>query len=293
MKKKIVLILCFVLCLLSVGCGAHEKDEGEMYVYYVSADENALLQEVYPEMDIDDALDKIKLLSILPSEVVITSSELSGNCLKVYFDDTYLHQNKGMEVLFRAAVVQTMVQYENVDYVSFYVGEEPLMDNDGNVIGLMNADTFVQNTGSSVNTYQITDLVLYFSDEEGTGLKETKKSNVHYNANTSIEKLVLEQLMKGTGASNAQSTIPKTTKLLGVSVKEGICYVNLDSKFVQDSYDLNPEVAIYSIVNSIIANGSVSQVQILIDGASDVVYKNSVDLSRTLEWKADLIKEDK
>ena len=100
---------------------------------------------------------------------------------------------------------------------------------------------------------------------------------------------MVEQLIKGTSASDAQATVPKSTTILGVSVREGICYVNLDSKFVSDSYDLSPETAIYSIVNSVIENGNVTKVQILIDGASDVVYKKTIDLSRPLEWNATLL----
>ncbi len=291
MKKRIALILCFILCIGAMGCGTKEDKVEEMYVYYVDADNKALLEESSPKLNIKDALEKVKSLSKIPVKLEILKYELKGNCLEIHFSDNYLEMSKSTEVLLRAAVVQTMVQLENVEYVSFYVGEQMLADMDGHAVGMMNAENFVQHTGSSVNSYQTTDLVLYFSDKAGTGLKEVKKTKVHYNANTSIEKLVVEQLMKGTNSSGAQSTIPKTTKLLGISVKEGICYVNFDSKFVQDSYDLNPEVAIYSIVHSIIANGSVSQVQILIDGASDVVYKNNVDLSRTLEWKTDLIKE--
>ena len=99
--------------------------------------------------------------------------------------------------------------------------------------------------------------------------------------------------MKGTSASGYQSTIPKTAMLLGVSVKEDICYVNLDSKFVTDSYDIDPELAIYSIVNSVIENSDVTKVQILIDGASDVVYKSSVDLARPLKQNVQLLQEEK
>lgn len=291
MKNKIAIVLCFLLLAFSVGCGAKEKQGNDMYVYYVNADGNALIEEVFPTMDVEEALNKIQTLSVFPVKLEITQYRQNGNCQEISFNENYLQLSKGKEVLLRAAVVKTLVQLDGVEYVSFFVGDKPLADKDGNPIGMMNAESFVQNTGSSVNSYQTTDLILYFSDKDGTTLKEVRKSNVRYNANTSIEKLVVEQLMKGTSSSSAQSTIPKTTKLLGISVKEGICYVNFDSKFVQDSYDLNPEVAIYSIVHSIIANGSVSQVQILIDGASDVVYKNSVDLSRALVWEADLIKE--
>ena len=142
-----------------------------------------------------------------------------------------------------------------------------------------------------VYSYQTTDLKLFFADKDGKQLKESRKSNIRYNANTAIERLVVEQLMKGTTASGIQAVIPKTTKLLGVSVKDGVCYVNFDSKFTTDSYDLSPEVTIYAIVNSIISNANVTKVQILIDGTSDVMYKNIVDLSKPLEWKADLVKE--
>ena len=63
-----------------------------------------------------------------------------------------------------------------------------------------------------------------------------KINDVHYSNNTSIEKLIMEQLMRGPTTSKAQATIPAETKLLGVSVKDGICYVNLDSTFLTEGY---------------------------------------------------------
>ena len=49
------------------------------------------------------------------------------------------------------------------------------------------------------------------------------------------------------------------------------------------------EVLENSKYNFIIENGNVTKVQILIDGASDVVYKKTIDLSRPLEWNATLL----
>lgn len=290
MKRTRIILFCLALCMLLGGCKIQKQTE-EMNVYYLNADGNMLLQEVYPKMEVEKALGKVKELSVMTQEVNIENYELAMGQLKLYFGKEYLELKKTTEVLYRAALVQTLVQVDDVSFVSFYVDGEPLTDGDGNAIGLMRAEDFVQNTGSSIDSYQTTDLNLYFANKDGKLLRESRKSDVRYNANTSIEKLVVEKLMKGTSASGSQPTIPKTTKLLGVSVKDGICYVNFDSKFSLDSYDLNPEVAIYSIVNSVIANGNVTKVQILIDGASDVVYKNSVDLSRPLEWKEDLIGE--
>ncbi len=288
MKKKIGVLLAILFCVLQCACGVQDNTAG-MYVYYLNADGNALLQETYPKTNVEGALEKLKSHSVLPKEVEVEKYKLSTGYLDIYFNSAYAELSKSTEVLVRAAIVQTMVQIDNVSFVSFYVDGQALTDSDGNAIGMMRAEDFVQSTGSSMESYQTTDLTLYFANKDGKQLSSSKKTEIRYNVNTSIERLVVEQLIKGTSASGTQSTVPKSTKILGVSVKEGICYVNLDSKFVTDSYDISPEVVIYSIVNSIIENGSVTKVQILIDGASDVVFKNTIDLSRPLEWNATLL----
>lgn len=290
MKKKIGVLLSILLCIVLCAC-EQQTGTDEMHVYYLNADGNALIQEVYPKTNVEGALDKLKTHSVLPKGVEVEEFKLSKGYLDIYFNSAYAKMSKGTEVLVRAAIVQTLAQVENVNFVSFHVDGQALTDSDGNLIGMMRAEDFVQSTGSSIDSYQTTDLTLYFADKAGKQLTSTKRTDVRYNVNTTIERLVVEQLIKGTSASGAQSTVPKTTTILGVSVKEGICYVNLDSKFVTDSYDLSPEVVIYSIVNSVIENGSVTKVQILIDGASDATYKNTIDLSRPLEWNVGLLEE--
>lgn len=298
MKKRIGVILCLVWSIILCGCTSGVKEDDEMYIYYINTEGNALVQEIYDRMNVEEALDKllnpeskVKTNVIVPSEVALERYELNAGRLGLYFEKGYSEMKTSTEVLFRAAVVQTMVQLDDVTFVSFYVGEEPLLDLDGNAIGMMREEDFVQNVGYTSDYYQTTELKLYFANADGLMLKPVKKSNVHYNTNTSIEKLVVEQLMKGTSAGGAQSTITKTTKLLGVSVKDGICYVNFDSKFATDGYDQNPEVTIYSIVNSIIANGNATKVQILIEGSSETLYKGIVDLSRPFEWNAGIVEE--
>lgn len=291
MKKKIVVFISLVICFLLCACTSKQKKDNEMYVYYLNTDKNALIKEIYPIQDVSEILKKLEVHGVLSADVKVGGFRLYNGNLELYFDTNYFLLEKSEEVLTRAAIVRTLVQVEGVDSVSFYIGQDPLTDGKGQAVGMMKAEDFVDNTGASVAAYQTADLILYFSDTEGTGLKEKEMKNVRYNANSSIERVIIEQLMNGTSSLGTRSTIPKSTTLLGVSVKENICYVNFDSKFVTDSYDLNPEVAIYSIVNSLIANGTVSQVQILIDGSSNVVYKNSVNLNRPLVGKAQLIKE--
>ena len=155
----------------------------------------------------------------------------------------------------------------------------------------MRAEDFVQNTGSILKSYKTTDLRLYFSNTEGTALVTQKKSNVRYGSNTSIEKLAVEQLMKGTSSDKSKSPIPSNAKLLSVSLKDGVCYVNFDSTFLSEGINQIPEVTVYSIVNSIIANGNATKVQILVEGSSDVKLMGTFDLNRIFEWNAEIIGE--
>ena len=305
MKRRVQMLLAFLLCICLCGCaGKNKSEKGDVFVYCLNTDGTTIERQEYKlkattfEEKIKELLAALKtkpesrnMKPTIPNDVKVERFEVTDRQLEIYFNETYLQMNKSAEVLVRAAVVQTMMQVEGIEYVSFYVGEETLKDSAGSPVGLMSAESFVQNTGSALYTYQTTPLKLYFGTPDGNQLQAEQKGEVRYPISTSIEKLVVEQLMKGPGSEKATPTIPNTVTLLGVSVKEGICYVNFSAAFLTDSYNQKPEVTIYSVVNSIVENGSVLKVQILVEGASDAVFMNSVDLSKPLEWNADIIKE--
>ena len=303
MKKKICMILCVIWSIMLIGC-LKDKDGVEMNIFYINVDGNALVQQKYVRTEtsrkkiVEEVIEQLccsdditKYKPAIPEPVKIEDFRLKDGYVELVFNNQYLELSKSAEVLLRAAVVQTMVQIPEVSYVSFYIGEEPLKSKTGDPVGLMRAEDFVQNTGSSLKTYQSMDLKLFFANKEGTALSAEKRSDVHYSINTSVEKLVVEQLMKGTSSDKRSATVSNTVKLLGVSVKDGICYVNFDASFLNSSLNQKPDVTIYSIVNSVIVNGTATKVQILVDGSSDISYMGSIDLSVPLGWNAELIEE--
>lgn len=299
MKRLYSMILGLALSALLLGC-ARETGE-KVILYYLNPDANGLMQETYVCQEqqglamVDEVVAKLKqktddgLSGRIPPEVEIQSYQLDDGILEFHFDKKYQKMNTSKEVLFRAGLVQTMVQLPDVSYVTFFVGEEQMTDSSGNVLGMMKTDDFLQNVGSSLKSYQTATLNLYFANKEGTQLSLETRDSVHYTANTSIEKLVVETLMKGTTSDQRSNTIASSVKLIGVTVRDGICYVNFDSTFLTAGYDQAPEVTIYSIVNSIVSNGTVNQVQILVDGGSDIIYKGTVDLRQPLSWKPGLL----
>ena len=205
------------------------------------------------------------------------------------FDEHYKEMDRVREVLMRAAIVRTVTQVSEISYVSFMVQGEPLTDSNGNAIGTMSADLFIDNAGNEINAYEKVNLHLYFANEDGTGLVEENRRNVVYSSNISLEKLVVEKLIEGPMAEGAYPTVNPETKVISVTIKDGICYVNLNEDFLSQPYNVGAEVTIYSLTNSLVELSNVNKVQISINGETNISYHENVALSSVFERNLDLL----
>ncbi len=302
-REKICLIFLLVFCvLLLAGCRKEkEPKKNEYRIYYQDAEEIRLGEEFCEiksktsENRIDEVLELLKkkpdtlgYKSVFVSHVKVTDWEFKTRKLDLYFNAEYQKLDTASEVLLRAAVVQSLVQVPGVSYVRFFVDGAPLVDAKGNEIGYMQGEDFIQNTGSSLHSYQTADLKLYFSNSSGDRLV-TEEVTTRYNSNMSIEKLVVEKLIKGPSGADKKAAVPAQTKLLSVSVKENICYVNFDEGFLDVAEQVNPKVTVYSLVNSLVDAGAATQVQILVNGETNIVYQETVDLSKPLTKDTEMI----
>lgn len=289
-------------CGQEEGTGTTDEIEGT-YLCYVNTEEDSLARESYEiqgetaDEEVEDVLeemqkeaDSIDYRSAFPDHVSVTDWSLTDGRLDLTFSDSYLRMSKGEEVLLRAALVETLGQIKGVDEVGFFTGEGPLTDSDGQEIGYMSPEDFVQNTGSTLHSYQLQELKLYFAGEKGDCL-EPETVSLRYNSSTSIEKLVVEQLIKGPEKEGMLAVIPPETRVLGVSVREHICYVNFDQELLNGAPGVTPEATVYAIVNSLTESGNVSQVQISVNGESDIQYMNRIDLGKPLTRNPDLVEE--
>lgn len=299
-RKILSAVLC--LCLMPALCSCGEDTEireGDSYIYCLNEERTGLVKVPY-EISREDPVpaaeamleemkkpaQDIEYTSVFPQKVEVDSCELAGNILYLDFNEEYLKIDPLEEKLVRAAIVQSLLQIDGIFGVQFQVEGQALQDSSGRIIGLMNEDDFVQSTGSSPSSYQTASLTLYFANEEGDKLT-AQTIDVKYNSNIPKEKLIVEKLMQGPKESGAYPTINPETNLLGVTIKDGICYVNFDGEFLNSAYDVLPEVTIYSIVNSLVEGTSAGKVQITVNGESNVVYMDQVDLSQPLEADID------
>lgn len=296
--------LVIVSALLCVACGGDAQPEsGKVYkIYYVDNDETKTLTREY----VSETQDSYNLLEELlgqlgtiPSKFEYKAPLASGFELIGYsidngqinmnFDEHYKEMDRVREVLIRAAIVRTVTQIPEISYVSFTVQGEPLKDSNGNAIGTMSADSFIDNAGNEINAYEKVNLHLYFANEDGSGLVEENRRNVVYSSNISLEKLVVEKLIEGPMAEGAYPTINPETKTVSVTIKDGICYVNLNEDFLNQPYNVGAEVTIYSITNSLVELSNVNKVQISINGETNISYREKVNLSSVFERNLDLL----
>lgn len=307
--KKSIWIIC--AAVLSAGvlnaCGrTEETEEGRIFqVNYISNDEvKVVTQEYTIQSDLADPQGQVEeLLSVLgtvPERLeykpplaqgfTVLGYELREGNLVLDMDEEYRKLSVPQEVLTRAALVRTLVQIEGVQYVGVTVSGQPLTDSLGSPIGMMNADTFVDNEGSQINSMEQVRIRLYFTNEEGNGLIAVNRTLV-YNTNLSMERLVVEQLVAGPTSmtKNVYPTLNPGTKVLSVTINDGICYVNLDETFLTQLNNASAEVVIYSVVNSLIELPSINKVQISVNGKTDVLYRETVSLSTVFERNLDLV----
>lgn len=313
-KLAVVICICLILSLclplFLSGCGGKGNKDSEMSVYYLNEDRTGLVKVPY-EKETDDGKmteeeicntakdmletlrkpsEKIEYVPPIPNEVKVQKCELRGSILDVDFSKAYLEVNSLEEKLMRASIVRSLLEIGGVNAVLFTIDGESLKDGKGNAVGLMTEDDFVETAGSSPSAYQTVELTLYFANESGDKLVP-QTVTARYNSNLSKGKMIVEKLMQGP-ESGAYPTINSNANLLGVTIKDNICYVNFDSTFLTGEYDILPKLTVYSIVNSLVEGTEATQVQITINGESKAKYMGTVDLSQPLEEDLDLIAAD-
>ena len=294
-----VLSVCVFITVSLTGCGA-SSSKNQFTIYYVNQertalaeyktklDESADAQALVNEMD--KARKKSTFIPARPAYVKVDHVQTDGQNVYIYYTDTYKSMDNATEVLYRAAVVKTLTQLPEVDHVMFYVDGAPATYADGTVIGMMSADDFVEASGSNSADIQSADIKLYFANAKGDKLIPMDM-NVTYNKNVSIERVVVEQLINGPGISGYYRTLPANVKLLGISVTDGTCYVNLDSTFIDGMVNAAEMVPVYSIVNSLCDIPQIDRVQILINGESNRMYRESISLETKFTNNEDIVQK--
>ena len=303
-EKVTYIVVCLMVSvsLMLSGCGKTVPDNTDIYnIYCLDREENRLPYYEYGTQTKDIqalAVELTTLLMTIPEDVKkkelikdfsVEDITLKDKTLILTVSESYGELAPTKEVLTRAGIVRTLGQIDGIDYVTLRYRDRDLTDALGQPVGAMTVSQFVDNAEDNMTTYDDMELTLYFADEEGTGLvKMTRK--VEYNTNISVEKLVLEQLIKGTDAEGARASINPQTEIINVTVKDGICYVNLSGEFLSVPEGIHADVSIYSIVDSMAELKGITKVQFSVDGDSDIAMGDNISLSGQYERNLDIVR---
>lgn len=300
----ILVVLTFVFAL--TGCSKEEEEGIEIDVSFINKAETKLITEKHliSVKSVDEQItDVLRILSGTPDSkeakapisggINVVSAVSNDSQATVYLSEKYKELSNSTEVLTRAAIVKSLTQIPGIDVVMIMVDNEPIRDAMGNEIGLLSKESFVDNPGEQMDEYEKFHLKLYYANKTGDKLVLVDQEIV-LNINTtndSREKLVIAQLIAGSRNPDAPyyPTINASTKILGVTVKDGICYVNLDSNFVNPVNQETSDITIYSITNSLVELPNINKVQISIDGKTDVVFRDKYNLTTLFERNLDYV----
>ncbi|HUM83973.1 MAG TPA: GerMN domain-containing protein [Lachnospiraceae bacterium] len=300
-------ILASALTLSLAGCGSvsDSAEEKTSVVYCLDNEGNGLAQENYnlksgvsnPEGEIEEFASSISEgpkeashKSLLPKGVTMNSHVFLNGILTLDFSDAYNQMGKTREVLVRAGIVRTFVQIDSVKYVIFTVSGQPIRNSRGVEIGMMNADSFIENSGKQINTYQHSSIKLYYASADGKSLKQETRS-IYYSSNKPLEWAIVERLIAGPKVEGNYPAIPANTQIISVSTSDNICYVNLSASFSTEALNIDERIPVYAIVDSLVDNCQVKAVQLAIAGDTDIKFRNSVDLSNPLTEDLSLISD--
>ncbi len=297
-----------IMTMMLVSCGQlNKKDEkatSRYNVYYLLQDDTALgcvktdivsgnsTEEVKGLLSaLQTQPDDVNMKAVLGNGVTLLDYSLANGIMTFNFDSDYYEMSTTSEVLFRASAVKTVTQIKDIRCVAFQVNGEPLNDSKDQPVGIMTANTFIDNTGDEMSSYSKTTLKLYFADRKGKNLIPVKE-DVVYSSNISMEKLVVEKIIEGPEDNDYYPTISPDTKILSVAVRDGTCYLNLDSAVSEKPYDVTEEVELYSIVNSLAELHDVNKVQISVNGSTDKVLREKISLAGFYERNLDIVTDE-
>lgn len=307
MRKKIKLIYVLIAVFIFLfGCSERNEelnDGKQVYsVYYLNSSVTRLISHDYRTETTDPeelAAELMAQLRKVPNDLdcqTVLSDKVGFYDLKkeqmvlyLYFDNNYTSMSPAQEILCRAALAKTMTQISGIDFINIYAGDQPLLNKSGNPVGMLSNSDFIESV-SDVNAFEKIELVLFFSNETGDKLVQEKREVVH-NINTSVEKLIVDELIGGPRNQNLQPTLNSGIKVLNVSVNENVCYINFDSSFLTTSTNVSDYMTIYSIVNSLSELSTVNKVQITVEGSQDIMYRDSISLNTLFERNLDYIEE--
>ena len=315
--KRIIYFL-FVMLLLPVwGCGEVKQEENnkevelkdnQIYIYYVNLEKTDMVKSVYTLDSNDDLSSNVRTLIDHLADVETTAEcqspipdsfdymdmpvENVRGRIEVSFNVVYDNIDPETMLFFKGCVSKTLLQLSGVNSVTICMIDKANSDPEtASVSESFDEDTFTMSFGNAAGYKQKGNIVLFFANEDGSALKQYRKS-VEISNNSSLDRIVMESLIEGPKREGYTRTLSSDTVIKNIAVKDGICYLDLSDEFYNTDNSLKNDIIVYSVVNSLAELPTVSKVQFLHDGEKLQFYRETMPFDGLFERNLDIIEQE-
>ena len=269
MKKKVFCLLLVLLLFFSACRNAEAEQTPSLYFYYprqtVSYDGGTVL--LSHGTTIDPAATEVKqlvtrylsmplpegALPVLPESWYLSNTHIEGDSVHLILGGKPVSDVRSS--LTCVCLTKTLLQLPSVRSVSV------LLPGSEEAITLTANDILLADSGMLPQEEQV---VLYFPDAQRRYLV-AQSISISEEDSQNKPAFILSRLLEQSDIS----CIPTGTKLLSVTVENGICTVDLSSEFARNNFTdfASERMAVYSIVNSLTELPEISTVDLWVAGA--------------------------
>lgn len=315
MKKRKYYMILFSLLMTAVllsACtsgGDQEKEHKgrEINLYYLNVDENDFIQVPYRLSQVNnpekESLEVIGLLSskdeadksdckvTIPEEVAVNTIKVEGGEETIDFGAGYQQMDPIQESMMRLAVVRSVCQVRGVESVTFTVNGEAIQNINGKAMEKMTADQVLLSEEYDRIFEQEGKVTLYYSDTKGSVLIPYE-TTVKARDNEPLAEAALKRLMHPPKEEESMiCPLPEGVKINQTMIVGNICYVDLSSEINNLVPEVEEEVTVYSMVNTIVSLNEKYMVQFTVDGERADSLNGFKDFNRPLAYNKDLVRQ--
>lgn len=295
MKRIACLVWCLCITMGLCSCFSKSGYDTKINLYFKNALTNELSVEKVKYDSSQNTVDMANFamemlkkgptdednVKVIPDSCILGKVSVKNEVATIDVSKEFTSLTGTDELLARFSVVRTLCDIPGISAVQITVEGAPLVSNaTGIEVGILSKKDIVididTNADVSVKN-DTTTILLYFANADATTLKSENRK-VETTDTISIERTIINELLKGPSSPELVKVIPDGVKLQNIETKDGVCYVTFSGEFVSKfSGGSNTGMLIvYSIVNSLCNLENIDSVQILIDGEKGAEFGDFV-----------------
>ncbi|EDK32195.1 GerMN domain-containing protein [Clostridium kluyveri] len=135
----------------------------------------------------------------------------------------------------------------------------------------------------SKETDNLLDLNIYFNSSKDPNTVEISKESRIIKKDELFAETIINELIKGPSVkSNLTPILPKNTRIISMSIKDNIAYLNLSEEANIEMTSIKEETCLKSIVFSLTQISTINKVKISINNKDSGIWSNNFDLSKPI-----------